>query len=205
MRVYGDSRSGNCFKIQLVAQLLGLTLDWQEVDVLSGYTRSPAFLSLNPNGKIPLLVLDDDRSLAESNAIIHYLAEGSRLIPKDPWQRAQMLQWQFFEQYSHEPYIAVARFIRLFLGMPDASRDEYEARRKQGYKALDVMNTHLGGGRLFFVGQQLSLADISLYAYTHVGEEAGFHLSRYPALEAWLQRVAEACEGRRMPPVPALG
>ncbi|MGB1558416.1 MAG: glutathione S-transferase N-terminal domain-containing protein, partial [Oceanococcaceae bacterium] len=88
MRVYGDSRSGNCFKIQLVAQLLGLTLDWQEVDVLSGYTRSPAFLSLNPNGKIPLLVLDDDRSLAESNAIIHYLAEGSRLIPKDPWQRA---------------------------------------------------------------------------------------------------------------------
>ncbi len=189
MRIYGDSRSGNCYKLQLVLSHLGRTAEWTEVDVLSGYTRTPEFLQLNPTGQIPLLVADDGRTLSQSNAILYYLAQGSALIPVDPWAHAKMLEWQYFEQYTHEPTIAVARFIQSFLGMPEERRAEYEVKRKGGERALGVMEQHLAQAP-YFGGSQMTLADISLYAYTHVADEGGFDLSRYSAVCRWLERVA---------------
>ncbi len=190
MRVYGDVYSGNCYKVLLTCRLLDLDCDWQVVDILRGETRQPDFLAKNPNGRVPLLELDDGRLLAESNAIVHYLAEGSALLPQDRWARAQLLQWQFFEQYSHEPSIAVARFIKLYLGLPEARRAEYEALLPKGHQALRVMDRHLTG-RDWFVGERCSLADISLYAYTHRAAEGGFVLQDYPAVQAWLDRLAQ--------------
>ncbi len=193
MKVHGDVYSGNCYKVLLTCRQLGLDCEWQVVDILQGETRQPAFLAKNPSGRVPLLELDDGRCLAESNAILHYLAEGSPLLPQDRWQRAQLLQWQFFEQYSHEPYIAVARFIRLYQGLPEARRFEYEALLPRGHAALSSMETHLSG-RDWFVGGHYSLADISLYAYTHRAAEGGFALDDYPGIRAWLARVAEQPE-----------
>ena len=188
MKVYGDIRSGNCYKIKLLATLLDIDHEWITVDVLSGETRSPAFLAKNPNGKIPLLELDDGRCLAESNAILNYLAAGSDLIPADNYDHALVLQWQFFEQYSHEPYIAVARFIEKFLGLPAERRHEYESKQAGGHKALSVMELQLAKTP-YLVGKQLTTADISLYGYTHVAHEGGFDLAGYPAINAWLERI----------------
>ncbi len=143
----------------------------------------------NPNGKIPVLELEDGTCLWESNAILHFLAEGTEFIPNDARLRTQVLQWQFFEQYSHEPYIAVARFIKLYLGMPDDRLDEYAARQLDGYHALDVMEQQLTRTP-YLVGDRYSIADVALYAYTHVAEEGGFNLAGYPAILGWLQRVA---------------
>ena len=186
--VYGDYRSGNCYKIKLMLNLLGIEYQWQAVDILKGDTQTAGFLEKNPNGKIPVLELEDGTCLWESNAILNFLADGSEFLPNEPRLRTQVLQWQFFEQYSHEPYIAVARFIQFYLGLPEDRRHEYEKLQKRGYKALDVMEHQLS--RMpYLVGEQYSIADIALYAYTHVAHEGGFDLSRYPGIQAWLQRV----------------
>jgi len=190
MRIYGDSRSGNCYKLQLLLSHLGEHVDWVEVDVLSGYTRSADFLALNPTGQVPLLVLDDGRALAQSNAILHYLAEGTAWVPAERWEHAKLLQWQNWEQYSHEPSIAVARFIQTFLGMPAARKAEYASLQEAGRRALSVMQDYLQQ-HPYFGGEQMNLADISLYAYTHVADEGGFDLNDYPAVQRWLADVAK--------------
>ncbi len=189
MKLYGDVNSGNCYKIKLVASLLDIDLAWVNVDVLAGETRTEAFLAKNPVGKIPLLELDDGRYLSESNAIVNYLARGSALEPADPYLYAKVLQWQFFEQYGHEPYIAGARFIARYLGLPEARKAEYEAKQEGGHKALAVMEEQLARTP-YLVGEALSVADIALYGYTHVAHEGGFELSGYPAIGQWLERVA---------------
>lgn len=188
MRIYGDKRSGNCYKIQLLLGLTGKTCAWTPVDILRGDTRSPGFLEKAPAGKIPVLELDDGRILTESNAILHFLAANTALVPATPYEHARMLQWQFFEQYSHEPYIAVARFIKLYLGLPAARRAEYEAKHAAGYRALEVMEQQLSRTP-YLIGEQCSLADISLFAYTHVADEGGFDLAPFPAIRYWLELV----------------
>ena len=188
MLVYGDSRSGNCYKIQMVCAELSLDHDWQEIDVVSGVTRSPDFLAKNPNGRVPLLALADGRYLPESNAIISYLADGSPLAGADRWGRARVLQWMFFEQYSHEPYIAVCRFIVKFLGNPPDRAASLAEKRVAGYRALGVMEGELAQ-RDYIAGDGYTLADIALYAYTHVAHEGGFDLGTYPAIRSWCSRI----------------
>jgi glutathione S-transferase len=187
-KVYGDYRSGNCYKVKLMLNLLGQPYEWHAVDILNGDTQTEAFLAKNPNGKIPVLELEDGTCLWESNAILNFLADGSEFLPSEPRLRTQVLQWQFFEQYSHEPYIAVARFIQLYLGLPQERLHEHQKLQKRGYKALDVMEQQLARTP-YLVGEQYSIADIALYAYTHVAHEGGFDLARYPAIQAWMQRV----------------
>ncbi len=188
LRIYGDLQSGNCYKIKLLCSFLQLEHEWHHVDILAGETKKTAFLSKNPNGKIPLLVLPNGHCLTESNAILNYLAADSHLLPTDLFHLAKVQQWQFFEQYSHEPYIAVARFIAKYLGLPDDRRADYEAKHQGGYKALSVMETQLTTTP-YLIGEQITVADISLFAYTHVAEEGGFDLTEYPAISAWLDRV----------------
>jgi glutathione S-transferase len=189
MRVYGDSRSGNCYKVQLLCSHLGIGYEWKEVDILAGDTHTPEFLAMNSNGKIPLLALPDGRYLPESNAILCYLADNSTLAGSDRFSRADVLQWMFFEQYSHEPNIASSRFIIKYLGNPPDRRAALEEKRVGGYKALDVMESHLAA-RDFMAGDNFTIADIALYAYTHVADEGGFDLYAYPAIREWLERVA---------------
>ncbi|MEM6300707.1 MAG: glutathione S-transferase family protein [Pseudomonadota bacterium] len=188
MKIFGDKRSGNCYKVQLVCELLDLVYEWEKVDILAGDTSQENFLGKNPNGKIPVLELDDGRCLSESNAIINYLAAASPLIPDDPFDAAKVLQWQFFEQYSHEPYIAVARFIAKYLGMPQDRVEEYEAKQAGGHRALAVIEEQLGQTR-FLVGETMTTADISLYAYTHVAHEGGFELTHYPQIRGWVSAI----------------
>ena len=188
-KVYGDYRSGNCYKVKLMLHLLGIAHEWVAMDILKGETQSEAFLAKNPNGKIPVLELEDGTCLWESNAILNFLAEGSEFLPSEPRLRTQVLQWQFFEQYSHEPYVAVARFIQLYQGLPEERRQEYADCHARGYKALKVMELQLQRTS-YLVGEQYSIADIALYAYTHVADEGGFDLGPYPAIRAWLDRVA---------------
>lgn len=195
MKIYGDHRSGNCYKLELLCALLDLDYEWQSVDIMRGDTRTPEFLARNPNAKVPLLELSDGRCLAESNAILLFLAEGSRLVPTESFNRARMFQWLFFEQYSHEPYIAVARFIALYLGLPQERQAEYQSKQAGGYKALDVMETQLQDSP-YMVADGPSLADIALYAYTHVAADGGFELTGYPAITAWLRRI-ESLPGYR--------
>lgn len=184
-RVFGTSTSGNCHKVRLALDVLGLPYRWHEVDVLAGETRSAEFLAMNPNGKVPVLQIDDHTFLPESNAILCYLADGSHLWPGDRLARAQALQWLFFEQHSHEPYIAVARFIRRFLKRDDDPRLPELMRR--GHDALAVMESHLAR-QPFLAAGRFSIADIALFAYTHRADEGGVDLDRYPAVRAWLQR-----------------
>ena len=190
MKVLGDIDSGNCYKVKLVLAQLGIAHEWQHVNLLQGDTQSAHFLSLNPNGKIPVLILDNGETLCESNAILNFLAEGTALLPSERLSRARVLAWQFFEQYSHEPYIAVARFINKYLGLPDAHRAEFASKKTGGLKALAVMEERLRHAP-FLVGTSYSIADISLYAYTHVADEGGFDLSAFPAVSEWLARVRE--------------
>ncbi len=191
--VYGMKASGNCFKVRLALEQTGRAYRWVEVNSAVGETRTPEYLAKNPNGKVPLLELADGRVLAESNAILCFLAEGSPLLPSDPWQRAQALQWMFFEQYSHEPYIAVARFIMGWLPEDSARRSELPRLRERGYQALDVMEKQLAR-QDFLVDAGYSVADIALYAYTHDAYRGGFDLASFPAIRAWLARV-EATPG----------
>jgi len=188
MKIYGDTYSGNCYKLKLLCSLLSIQHQWIAVEILKGETQTPEYLKMNPSGKIPLLVTDEGEFLAESNAILFYLARNSDFLPDDNLQQARVLQWQFFEQYSHEPYIAVARFIARYLGLPDDRKAEYESKQVGGYRALDVMEHRLNRG-LFLVGDQCTIADISLYAYTHVADEGGFDLCKYPAIIGWLKRT----------------
>ena len=188
MKIFGDSRSGNCYKIKLLAALLEIQLEWIHVDILEGGTQTPEFLNKNPNGKIPVVELADGRCLSESNAIINFLASGSALVSSDPYEYAKVQQWQFFEQYSHEPFIAVARFIAKYLGLPDDRRAEYESKQEGGHKALRIMEEQLQQTP-YLTGGQLSTADISLYAYTHVAGEGGFDLQNYPAVRQWLNLI----------------
>ncbi len=188
-KVYGDYRSGNCYKIKLLLELLNLPYEWVAVDILKGETQSEAFLAKNPNGKIPVLELEDGTCLWESNAILNFLADGTEFLPTEPRLRTQVLQWQFFEQYSHEPNIAVARFIKLYQGLPVERQKEYEECHALGCKALKVMELQLSRTP-YLVGEHYSIADIALYAYTHVADEGGFDLTAYPAIRGWLERVA---------------
>jgi glutathione S-transferase len=184
MRLYDFLPSGNGYKVRLLLSQLRLPFELVEKDIMKGETRTREFLAINPNGRIPVLELDDGRRLSESDAILFYLADGTRFLPDERFARAEVLQWMFFEQYSHEPYIAVARFWRHFLDRP--VDDE---RMDRGRQALGVMERHLGRRR-FFVGERYGIADVALYAYTHVADEGGFDLASYPKLRAWLERVA---------------
>lgn len=189
MKIYGDIQSGNCYKVKLLCALLDIEHEWVHIDILAGGSRTSEFLAKNPNGKIPLLELADGRCLSESNAILNFLAADSDLLPEDKFQLAKVQQWQFFEQYSHEPFIAVARFIAKYLGMPESRRAEYESKQAGGHRALSVMEAQLIKTP-YLVGDKLTTADIALYGYTHVAHEGGFDLSKYPAIQSWLSRVA---------------
>lgn len=188
MKIYGDVQSGNCYKIKLLCSLLDIQHDWIHVDILAGGTSKAEFLQKNPNGKIPLLELEDGRYLSESNAILNFLAAGSELLPSDSFRLAKVQQWQFFEQYSHEPYIAVARFIARYLGLPPERKAEYEAKQSGGRMALAVMEKQLSTS-LYLAGDSMTTADISLYGYTHVAHEGGFDLNEYPSVLAWIERM----------------
>jgi glutathione S-transferase len=187
--LYDYLDSGNGYKIRLLLAQLGQPYRWTELDIDRGETRTPQFLAKNPNGRIPTLQLDDGTFLAESDAILWYLAEGTPFVPSDRLGRAQVLQWMFFEQYSHVPYVATPRYIIKHLPKDSPRQAELPDRMKRGRDALGVMDTHLKS-RAFFVGERYSIADIALYAYTHVSPEAGFDLTPYPNVLAWMGRVA---------------
>jgi glutathione S-transferase len=197
-KVYGMSASGNCHKVRMVLEALRLPYSWTEIDPGRGQTRTPEFLAMNPNGKVPVLEIEPGMWMPESNAIMVYLADGSTLVPTDRLERARALQWMFFEQYSHEPYIAVARFLNRFHPDPASQRALAESKRDGGNRALGVMEQHLEK-QDFFVGTRYTIADIALYAYTHVADEGGFDLGRYPAVRAWLERVEAQPGYVRMP------
>jgi glutathione S-transferase len=194
--VYGMASSGNCHKVRMALDLLGLPYRWQEVDLMNGGTRTPEFLAMNANGKVPVLGIDENTFLPESNAILCYLGEGTRLVPGDRLARARMMQWLFFEQYTHEPAIAVARFIRVFLRKADHPR--MPELHERGNAALRVMDRHLAD-RDYFAGDALSLADLALFAYTHKAGDGGFDLAPYPAVRGWLTRVAATPGVSEMP------
>ena len=186
LTIYGDSISGNCLKVKWTADHLGLSYDWIEIGVLTGETRTPQFLAMNPAGQVPAVILDDGRGLAQSNAIILHLAEGSDLIPADAYDRARMFEWLFWEQYSHEPYVAVARFKVKYLGQDFASLEQRLVDR--AYGALQRLEDGLADSA-FLVGDTLTLADVALVAYTRVAHEGGLSLDAYPGVRAWIARV----------------
>jgi glutathione S-transferase len=187
MQIYGDSKSGNCLKVKWVCDILGKRYDWIEVDTLKGETRTSDFLKLNPAGQVPTVLFDDGRSLAQSNAIIRYIAADSTLIPRDRYDAAKMDEWLFWEQYSHEPYLAVCRFQMLYLGKSVGELDPEKIKR--GYAALARMEAQLHKTK-FLVGDPFSLADVALVAYTRLAHEGGFHLEGYSAIRRWIS----ACE-----------
>ena len=196
MRIFGDSISGNCLKVKWTADLLGLRYDWVETGVLNGETRTPDFLAMNPAGQVPVVIFDDGRSLAQSNAILLHLARGSRLVPDDAFVQAKMLEWLFWEQYSHEPYVAVARFQVRYLGKPFADLDPRLVERS--HAALARLEAALAD-RPFLVGEALSLADIALVAYTRMAPEGGIALDNYPAVRRWIGRVEQALNLQAVP------
>ncbi len=187
-RVYGDTQSGNCYKIKLLMEFLSISYEWIHIDILAGDTHTSDFVDMNGNKKIPVLQIGGDAFLWESNAILNYLAEGSHFLPASGFEHAKVLQWQFFEQYSHEPYIAVARYINKYLGLPEEKKDEYESKQEGGNKALGVMDAQLAKSK-FLVGDGPTIADISLYAYTHVAHEGGFDLANYSNIKKWMARI----------------
>ena len=186
--VFGDMLSGNCYKIKLLLQFLQIEHRWVHVDILAGETRSDSFRRMNPNGRIPVLELPGHHYLWESNAILNYLADGTSFLPVDRHDRARVLQWQFFEQYSHEPYIATARYINKYLGLPKEREAEYHGKQPGGHKALALMDEHLADCR-FLVGAGPTIADISLYAYSHVAHEGGFELAGYANVRRWFAEL----------------
>jgi glutathione S-transferase len=188
MRIFGDLNSGNCLKVKWTADRLGLAYDWTPVDIMTGESRTPAYLAKFPQGQVPSVDFGDGRTLAQSNAIIRYLARGSALLPDDPFIQAKIDEWLFWEQYSHEPYVATCRFHMAYLGKSKETRDPLKVER--GEKALDHMERMLAGGGGFLVGETFSIADIALYAYTHVAHEGGFDLGSRPKVKAWLARCA---------------
>jgi glutathione S-transferase len=187
--LYDSPVSGNCYKVRLLLAHLGLPYDRRTVDVVDRSDRPEVLGGLNPSLRVPTLVLDDGRPLAESNAILWYFGDGTRFLPHDPYERAQVLQWMFFEQYDHEPAIAVARFWLSYSGTPDEFADRLPERQAAGRRVLAAMEGHLDG-RSYLVGEGVTIADVSLYAYTHVAPEAGLDLEPYAAVRTWLARVA---------------
>ncbi len=187
LRLYDHLESGNSYKVRLLLTQLGIPFERIELDIRRGESRTPDFLRKNPSGRIPLLELEDGTFLSESNAIQFFLADGTDFLPRDRLSRARVLQWMFFEQYSHEPYIAVPRFW-IHCGLGEQKRALIDEKREQGYAALRVMEQALDGRR-FFVADRYSIADIALFAYTHVAHEGGFDLSAFEAVRAWLKRV----------------
>ena len=200
--VYGFSASGNCHKLRLLLDQLGRDYRWVEVDSSRGETRTPEFLAKNPNGRVPIIELDDGRVMAESNAMLFWLAEGTSFLPDDSWQRAQALSWMFFEQYSHEPYIAVARFIRGWTPLDSPRRANLLELQQRGHQALAVMERHLSAAA-WFSGSDYGIADIALFAYTDVAADGGFDLAAYPAVRDWLARVRATPDFIAMPAASA--
>ena len=190
MLLYNSPVSGNCYKVRLLLTHLGIPFEKRDLDVVDRSNRREVLDGLNPDLRVPTLVLDDGRPLAESGAILWYFGEGTRFVPDDRYERAKVLQWMFFEQYTHEPAIAVVRFLVAYSGQADRYASVIERKTADGYRALDAMETHLAGGGPYLVDDRLSLADIALYAYTHVAHEGGFELDRYGAIRSWLDRVA---------------
>lgn len=188
LKLYGDSRSGNCYKVQLLCAEMDIEYDWEEVDILSGDTRTAEFLMMNPNGRIPLLELPDGKHLAESNAILCYLADGSEFLASEAWSRAISLQWMFFEQYSHEPYIATSRFIIQYLGNPADKKIDLGQKRAGGISALGIMEQQLGEHD-YVSGVAFNVADIALFAHTHIASEGGFDLDDFPNIRNWIKRI----------------
>ncbi len=195
LRLYDYLPSGNGYKVRLLLTQLQIPFQRIELDIIKGETRTPAFLARFPNGRIPAVEFDDGRRLFESGAILTYFADGTPMLSDDRFERARTMQWLFFEQYSHEPYIAVARFLMMHANAADERRASMPRLSKLGYDALGVMESHLRGAgpgdhaRTWFVGDRYSIADVALYAYTHVAGEGGFDLAAYPAVRAWLDRV----------------
>ncbi|QLE84818.1 glutathione S-transferase family protein [Shewanella sp. Scap07] len=188
MRVYGDLQSGNCLKVKLLLSLLSIEHEWIHVNILDGETKTAEYLARFPNGKIPAVELDDGRTLCESNAILGYFSDQTPLLPSDNYSKAKVYEWLFFEQYSHEPFIAVARFIQKYLGLPQERAAEYQSLQAGGHKALQIMEAQLTQSQ-YLVGDELTIADISLYAYTHVAHEGGFDLAAYPKIQQWCRRI----------------
>jgi len=200
--VYGYSPSGNCHKLRMLLSHLGRDYRWIETDSAHGATRTPEYLARNPNGKVPVIVLDDGRIMAESNAILYWLAEDTKYFSGDSWQRAQTLAWMFFEQYSHEPYVAVARFICGWTPLDSPRRADLPNLRARGDQALAVMEKHLAANA-WFSSTGYGIADIALFAYTHCAEDGGFDLARYPKIQDWLARVCAQPGFVPMPPYAA--
>ena len=190
MLLYNSAISGNCSKVRLLLAHLGIPYERREVDVVDRSTRGEVLDGLNPDLRVPTLVLDDGRPIAESGAILWYFGEGTRFVPSDRFDRAKVLQWMFFEQYTHEPAIAVVRFLVAYSGDADRYASLIERKTVDGYRALDAVERHLAEADGFIVGSAMTLADIALYAYTHVAPEGGFDLSGYPAIGSWPERVA---------------
>lgn len=189
-KLYEFATSGNCYKLRLAMSLLGIEFERQQIDITKGESRTPEFLNINPNGRVPVLETPDHQYLPESNAALWYLAMDTGLLPKGKFEQAQALQWMFFEQYSHEPFIATSRYWVHILNQADQYEAELSEKRPKGYEALQVMEDHLSKHD-FFVGDQMSVADIALYAYTHVAHEGGFHLSPYLAIQKWFKRIEQ--------------
>ena len=200
--VYGMSTSGNCHKIRLLLEQLGRSYRWIEIDSANGETRTPEYLAKNPNGRVPMLELEDGRLLVESNAILCYLAEGTPFFPADAWQRAQALSWMFFEQYSHEPYIAVARFIRGWTPADSPRRADLPRLVERGEQALAVMEKYLDKAP-WFSGSDYGIADIALFAYTDCAGDGGFDLAKFPLVSNWLSRIRANAGFVPMPAVSA--
>jgi glutathione S-transferase len=193
MRIFGDVRSGNCLKVKYVADYLGLPYTWMHIDIMQGESRTPEFLARNRQGQVPMVELDDGRTLAQSNAIIRYLARGSALLPDDAYAQAKVDEMLFWEQYSHEPYVAVCRFQMLYLGRAAAERDAWRVER--GEQALDLMEDLLGA-QAWMAGNVLSIADIALVAYTRLAHEGGFDLEHRPLVRQWVTRVERVLDIR---------
>jgi glutathione S-transferase len=189
MLLYDSPVSGNCYKVRLLFAHLGIPYERRTMDVVDRSNRPEVLGGLNPALRVPTLVLDDGRALGESGAILWYFGEGTRFVPEDRYERAQMLQWMFFEQYDHEPNIAVARFWLAYTDRADEVADQIPKWHAAGNRALSAMEKHVDG-RSYLVGDSMTLADIALYAYTHAADEGGFDLQQYPAIRAWLERVA---------------
>jgi len=188
IKLYEFLPSGNCYKVRLLLTQLGIPFERVEVNILQGESRSPEFIPKNLNGRVPVLEVESGKFLTESNAILFYLSQGTPFLPNDPWQQAKILQWLFFEQYSHEPYIATSRYWISILGKVEEYQQALAQKHQLGYAALTVMETHLQQHQ-FFVGDRYTIADIGLFAYTHVADEGGFDLSQFPAILSWLERV----------------
>ncbi|NEQ75180.1 MAG: glutathione S-transferase family protein [Okeania sp. SIO2C9] len=188
LKLYEFSTSGNCYKIRLLLTQLEIPFERMEIDITKGESRTPEFLQKNPNGKIPVLEIEPEKCLSESNAVLFYLSEGTKFLPTDKWEKAQVMQWLFFEQYSHEPYIATSRYWISILGKAKEYQAEIKQKQPGGYAALNVMEKHLENHQ-FFVGNSYTIADICLFAYTHVADEGGFNLSQFPAIQNWIERV----------------